>query len=160
MSVEMTKAMKQAISDVLNKMFFLAVQVNEKGIALNEWFSDKRQLAGATIGFTGPASGFSFLLIPEVVVREMTANFLGIAEKAVSEKQERDTVKEALNMIAGHMFSKFDEKGAFQIGIPLLINEGELLAGQFGRFNNGAIIIETEHSHMAAGIVIEKADRL
>ena len=160
MSGEMMKAMKQAISDVLNKMFFLPVQVNEKGPALNEWFSNKQQLIGATMGFTGPASGFSYLLIPEGVVREMTANFLGIAEKAVSEKQERDTVKESLNMITGHMFSQFDKKGAFQIGIPLLINKGELLAGQFDRFNKGVIFIETEHSHVAAGIVINQGDRL
>jgi CheY-specific phosphatase CheX len=154
------KAMKQAISDVMNKMFFLPVQINEKRLALREWLSNEQPFFGATIGFTGPSSGFSYLLIPEEVVREITANFLGIDEKAVSENQEKDTVKEALNMIAGHMFSQFDEKGAFQIGIPQLINKSELLAGQFDSFNNEAIFIETEHSHMAAGIVVNQVDRL
>ncbi|MDP2862169.1 MAG: chemotaxis protein CheX [Desulfobacterales bacterium] len=156
MSVEMMKAMRQAISDVMNKMFFLPVQVNEKGLALREWFSNKLPLVGATINFTGSSSGYSYLLIPAGVAREMTANFLGIAEKGIDVKQERDTVKEALNMITGHMLSQFDRKGDLRIGIPQLINESDLSAGQLDGFNKGAILIETEHSHIAAGIVIKK----
>jgi len=154
------KAMHQAISDVMNKMFFLSLQINEKALALSEWFSGKHPLVGATINFTGPSSGYSYLLIPAEVAREITANFLGVSEKAISEKQEKDTVKEALNMIAGRMFSQFDAKGAFQTGIPELINESGLVAGQLDSFNNGAIFIETEHSHMAAGIVMKQVDRL
>jgi hypothetical protein len=84
----------------------------------------------------------------------MTANFLGIAEKEVDVKQERDTVKEALNMITGHMLSQFDRKGILRIGIPQLINESDLSAGQLDGFNKGAILIETEHSRIAAGIVM------
>lgn len=154
MSGEMMKAMQQAISDVMNKMFFLPMQINEKGLALREWFSSKQPLVGATLSFTGPSSGFSYLLIPAEVAREITADFLGLDKEAINRKQETDTVKEALNMIAGHMFSQFDAEGAFQLGIPNLINESELLAGQLDNFNNGAILIETEHSHMAAGIII------
>lgn len=155
MSGEMMKAMQQAISDVMNKMFFLSVQVNEKGLALREWFSNKLPLVGATINFTGPLSGYSYLLIPAGVAREMTANFLGVAEKTINIIQERDTVKEALNMITGNMLSQFDRKGVFLIGIPQLINESDLLAGKLDGFNKEAILIETEHSHMAAGIVIK-----
>jgi CheY-specific phosphatase CheX len=160
MSGEMMKVMQQAISDVMNKMFFLPVQVNEKGLALREWFSNKLPLVGATINFTGPLSGYSYLLIPAGVAKEMTANFLGIAEKEINVKQEMDTVKEALNMITGHMLSQFDRKGDLRIGIPQLINDSDLLAGQLDGFNKGAILIETEHSHIAAGIVIKQADRL
>lgn len=156
MSVEMMKTMKQAISDVMNKMFFLPVQFNEKGLALHEWFSNEQQLVGAAISFTGPSSGFSYLLIPAGVAREITANFLGIAEKTITEIQERDTVKEALNMIAGNMLSQFDRKGVHRIGIPQLINESDLSAGQLDGFNEGAVLIETEHSHIAAGIVINQ----
>jgi len=155
MSVEMMEAMHQAISDVMNKMFFLPVQINKKGLALREWFSNKLPLVGAAITLTGPLTGFSYLLVPEGVAREMTANFLGIAEKEVDVKQERDTVKEALNMIIGHMLSQFDRKGDLRIGIPQLINESDLSAGKLDGFNKGAILIETEHSCMAAGIVIK-----
>lgn len=155
MSVEMMEMMLQAISDVMNKMFFLPVQVNEKGLALQEWFSNKLPLVGAIINITGPLSGFSYLLIPAEVAREMTANFLGIAEKEINVKQERDTVKEALNMITGDMLSQFDRKGILRIGIPQLINESDLSAGKLDGFNKGAILIETEHSRIAAGIVIK-----
>jgi len=155
MSVEMMKAMRQAISDVMNKMFFLPVQVNEKGLALREWFPDKLPLAGATISLTGPLSGFSYLLVPAGVAREMTANFLGIPEKGINVKQEMDTVKEALNIIAGNMLAQLDKKGTFSIGIPQLIKESDLSAGQLDGFNKGAILIETEHSHMAAGIIVK-----
>ena len=160
MSVEMMEAMHQAISDVMNKMFFLPVQVNKKGLAMREWFSNKLPLVGAAITFTGPSSGYAYLLIPAGVAREMTANFLGVAEKEVDVKQERDTVKEALNMITGHMLSKFDKKGDLRIGIPKLINENDLSVGKLDGFNKGAIFIETERSHIAAGIVIKLADGL
>ena len=156
MSEEMMETMKQAIFDVMNKMFFLPVQINEKGLALREWFSNRLPLIGATVSLTGdPLSGFSYLLMPAVVAREMTANFLGIPEKEINVKQERDTVKEALNMITGNMLSQFDKKGAFRIGIPRLINEGDLSTGKLDGFNKGVILIETEHSCMAAGIVIK-----
>jgi len=157
MSEEMTKAMRKAISDVMNKMFLLPVQIKGNGIALNKWFSNHQALVGAILNFTGPSSGFSFLLMPKAVIREITANFLGVSEKAVDVQQERDTVKEALNMIAGLMFSQFDTEGAFQIGIPELLNESELMAGKLDGFNTGAILIETEHSLFAAGTVISQA---
>jgi hypothetical protein len=154
MSAEMMEMMRQAIFDVMNKMFFLPVQVNAKGLVLREWFSNKLPLVGATITLTGPLSGFSYLLVPAGVAREMTANFLGIDEKGINVTQERDTVKEALNMIIGHMLSQFDKKGLLRIGIPQLIGESDLSAGKLDQFNKGAILIETEHSHIAAGIVM------
>jgi len=148
--------MRQAIFDVMNKMFFLPVQVNAKGCSMREWFANEPQLLGTTIGITGgPLKGVSYLLIPAGIVREMTANFLGIAEKEIDIKQERDTVKEALNMVTGNMLSQFDKKGLLRIGIPQLIGESDLSAGKLDQFNKGAILIETEHSRMAAGIVIK-----
>lgn len=160
MSEEMMTAMRQAISDVMNKMFFLPVQICEKKASLREWFSGKTPAIGAIVGFTGPLPGFSYLLIPAEIAREITANFLGISEKTANTKQEKDTVKEALNMITGLTLSQFDKKGAFKIGIPELIDENKMTAGLFDDFNKGAIFIETERSRMAGGIVMNQVDRL
>jgi len=38
-----------------------------------------------------------------------------------------------------------------------LLSESELMAGKLDGFNKGAILIETEHSRFAAGIVINQA---
>ncbi|MDQ1331916.1 MAG: hypothetical protein QG578_2186 [Thermodesulfobacteriota bacterium] len=157
MSEEIKKAMHQAISDVMNKMFFLPVQINLKGLAVREWFSNRHPLIGAEVGLTGGRlSGYSYLMMPGAAAREMTANFLGIAEKEMKATQERDTVKEALNMITGNMLSQCDKKGFLRIGIPRLINENDLPAGRLDAFDKGAILIETEHSRMAAGIVLRR----
>jgi len=154
------KVMHQAISDVMNKMFFLPVQVNAKEFSMREWFSTELRLFGATVSLTGGTlKGSSYLLIPAGVVKEMTANFLGVAEKEINVQQEGDTVKEALNMVTGNMLSQFDKKGLLRIGIPQLIGESDLSAGKLDQFNKGAIFIETEHSRMAAGIVMNSADK-
>ncbi|MBU4010094.1 MAG: chemotaxis protein CheX, partial [Proteobacteria bacterium] len=106
MSGEMMKAMKQAISEVMDKMFFMPVQVNEKTGALSDWFTCEEPIVGATLDFKGPRMGFSYILLPAGFAREITANFLGSTEGTISEKQEQDTLKEALNMIVGYMLSQ------------------------------------------------------
>jgi CheY-specific phosphatase CheX len=152
------KAMHQAISDVMNKMFFLPVQIKVKGPVLREWFSNRFPLVGVAVSLTGkPLTGFSYTLIPQKTAREMTANFLGMADMDITAKQETDTVKEALNMITGTMLSEFDGSGVVRMGIPQLINEGDLSAVKLDRFDKRAIYIETEHSRMAAGIVLKQA---
>jgi CheY-specific phosphatase CheX len=151
----MTMNMKQAISNVLELMFFLPVQFIENDCPMSEWLPQDQVYTGATLGFSGPVSGSYYLLIPVAMAKEITANFLGLSEEEVNEAQERDTVKEALNMIGGHMLSLVDKPDGYQLAIPQIISEtGFDMNTNVGKKEN-IIFIEAEGSHLAAGIVLD-----
>jgi hypothetical protein len=147
--------MREAISNVLGTMFFQPVQISDTNCSLQEWLFDKQSLLGATLNFSGPLAGVFYILIPIKVVTEITANFLGIEEEEINEEQKKDTIKEALNIIGGHMFSLFDTEGAFRLGIPELIEENDLTEDKLGDLKGDVILIGTEENRLAVGIVIE-----
>jgi CheY-specific phosphatase CheX len=151
----MMEMMREAISNVLETMFFQPVQISDRTCTLQEWLFDKQSLLGATLNFNGPSAGSCYILIPIKVVTVITANFLGLEEKGINEEQRRDTVKEAINMIGGDMFSLFDKEGAFKLGIPELIEENDFNDNKLGDLRGDIILIETEDNCLAAGIEIE-----
>ena len=146
--------MKQAISDVLETMFFQPVQISCKDCTLQEWFSDKQSLLGAILTFSGPFAGSIYIVIPVNLVKEITANFLGIEKEEVNENQKKDTIKEALNIIGGHMFSLFDKEGAISLGIPELIGDNNLKHDNLGEIKGNTFFIKTDN-HQAALVVTE-----
>ena len=151
----MMTTLREAISNVLETMFFQPVQIVDYDCTLLEWFSQNQSLLGATLNFDGPLSGSLYLLIPGRMTDEITANFLGLSGERINEEQKRDSVKEALNMIGGRMFSFFDRKSVFKLGIPKLIEENDLTDNRLGELEGDMIPIETEDNRLAAGIVFE-----
>jgi len=151
----MMGAMRAAISNVLETMFFQPMQISNKNCTLQEWFSGKQSLLGATLNFTGPFAGSVYVLIPAKVVSEITANFLGLDEAETNEEQRMDTLKEALNMMGGHMFSLFDKEGDISLGIPEVIEESNLKHDKLGEIKGDTLFIETEDSRLAVGIMTE-----
>lgn len=151
----MMKTMREAISDVLETMFFQPVQFADNNCTLQEWFAGRQSLLGANLNFNGPLAGSLYLLIPVRMASEITANFLGLREEEINEEQKGDTIKEAINIIGGRMFSLFDKKGAFKLGIPELIEEDALTDDKPGGIRGDIILIETGDNHLVAGIVID-----
>ena len=151
----MMKTMREAISNVLDTMFFQPVQFVDSKCTLQEWFSDKQSLVGATLNFISSSEGSFYLLLPVEIVKDVTANFLGLLEEEINEKQEKDTIKEALNMIGGHMLSLLDSKADFRLGIPEFIEENDLTNDKLGDLKGDIIFIETADNRLAAGIVID-----
>lgn len=151
----MMKTMREAISDVLETMFFQPVQFADNNCTLQEWFAGRQSLLGATLNFSGPLAGSFYLLIPVRIAGEITANFLGLREEEINEEKKKDTIKEAINIIGGRMFSLFDKKGAFKLGIPELIEEDDLADEKLGGIRGDIILIDTGDNHLAAGIVID-----
>jgi len=151
----LTKMMREAISNVLETMFYLPVQFAENNLTLLEWFTDAQSLQGATLSFYGPLTGRISLLMPVKILSEITANFLGLNEGETNGEQKRDTLKEILNMIGGHMLSLVDEGGLFKIGLPEVIDEDDLSLHKLGEIKGEITLIETEDNHLAAGIAFE-----
>ncbi|MBW2340078.1 MAG: chemotaxis protein CheX [Deltaproteobacteria bacterium] len=151
----MMKTLKEAISNVLDTMFFQPVQLDESNSNFQEWFSIGQSLCGATVSFNGPLAGSLYLIVPLDLLSEITANFLGLKEEEIHEDQRRDTVREALNMIGGRMLSLADKAGAFKLGIPELMDENDLSDEKLAALRGDMVFIGTENNHLAAGIMIE-----
>jgi chemotaxis protein CheY-P-specific phosphatase CheC len=151
MQETMMMTMKQAISNVLETMFFLPIQIVEDRGLLNTWFTEEPVIKRARVQFAGPFSGSFFLLVPANMAREVAANFLGLEEAEVERDQEEDTVKEALNMIGGYVLSQVDKADEFQLGIPEILPENEFDTALTDKLHENMIFIKTEENHLAAG---------
>ena len=150
-----TENLEEAIFNVLETMFFEPVQIINKEISLLNWFSDKQPLFGANLAFIGPMKGFFYMFVPNTVATEITANFLGIDEEEIDDEQRMDTVKEALNMIGGNVFSFFDKKGEFKLGIPKLMGEEKNTYEMLEKIKGDTVFIESMDNRLAAGVAIE-----
>jgi CheY-specific phosphatase CheX len=147
--------LKQAISSVLETMFFLPVQIIEESSLWDNWSQQKTQVWHVAVGFSGPVNGSFFLLVPASLAQEITANFLGLDEAEVVPSQESDTVKEALNMIGGYVLSEVDQADEFQIGIPEVVSDGQTDLANLQLEPHHTIIIETEDNNLAVGLRLE-----
>jgi ribosomal protein L5 len=90
----------------------------------------------------------------------MTADFLGIDPDQVLDDQKADTIKEATNMIAGHMFSQFDKDGRIQLGIPELIRHSPLIAEDIDAIRGTMVWVTTDTEKLAVVTVLNSADFL
>lgn len=151
--VNMMKAMRTSISEVLGTMFFQMVQIVDANSTLQEWLAQEQSLLGATLDFGGPLAGSFYLLIPVDAANKITANFLGLNADEVHEEQQNDTVKEMLNMIGGGLLSIIDQKGTFKLGLPELIETNDLTLDKFDGLQKDFVLFETKDHRLAAGLV-------
>jgi CheY-specific phosphatase CheX len=144
----LTSAMKNSISDVLETMFFLAVDFDDS-VSLDEfWDPDKDKITAARLNFNGPLSGYCILYIPEKLSVSITADFMGKEEKDVSDNQVKETVKEITNMITGNAFSLYDPEAVFNLGVPELTGLDDFHKDLNGSGNRISITIDTVENRL------------
>jgi CheY-specific phosphatase CheX len=143
----------RSISNVLETMFFLPIKIEEEGPGADQWMEDVPNLIGARVDLKGPFTGCAFFVLSETVVAEMAANFLGIPQEEATPDQQADTLKEALNMIAGHMLSLYDTEGKIQLGIPEMLAAEDISLDKLAAVSQHSLLIATEDSRMLAGIL-------
>jgi len=155
MDQQMMTSLKQAISSVLETMFFLPVQIVEGNNLREDWSQQDSGIWHVRVQFSGPVNGSFFLLVPAGLAREITANFLGLDEADVGSGQESDTVKEALNMIGGYALSQVEKADEYQISIPEIARAGQkdLVSMQLEPHNT--ISIETDENILAVGLHLD-----
>lgn len=154
MNTEMIQEhLKEAISRVMETMFFLPVQFQEGAQGLKTWFSPGASVLEASVEFAGPRSGKVFLLVPVQGLKEMAANILGLDDDGLSNEHLQDTLKEAINMIAGRMLSLVDTEGACALGIPRLVGEWNGKDRGDHQSPGAFLLFETARDHLAAGIM-------
>ena len=145
--------LKEAISRVMETMFFLPVEFPDVPGTLWEWFSREGKVLEALIDFQGSRSGRGFLLVPRQGLKEMASNFLGLREAEVSEEQVQDTLREAINMMTGQMLSLLDRGGGCALGIPRFAGERNLSDARGEKSPGVLLLFETQRNHLAAGVI-------
>jgi len=113
--------MRDSISEVLEKMFFLTLDFQEAADEHEFLDSYSGDILVSRLDFSGPFSGFFELLIPERLAILMAADFMGSNEDNVSQDQVYDTVKEIINMVAGNTFSNLDRQTPMNLDIPEMV---------------------------------------
>ncbi len=121
---------------------------------------DDQSLTGAFLDFSEGLEGTVYVIAPDRWVLRMTADFLGIDLNQVTDDQKADTIKEATNMIAGHMFSLFDKDGRVQLGIPELIRRSPLIAADLDSIKGMMVWATTETEKLAVVTVLNSVGLL
>ena len=78
MQTKMMEPLKDAISKVLERMFFQTLAISEKKIPLKEWFSKHQALAGAKVEIRGTSPATAYLISSQEALKDLTENFMGV----------------------------------------------------------------------------------
>ena len=144
-------AMKDSISDVLEKIFFLPLEFSDM-VTSKELGAD--EMLVSKLGFAGPFSGCFFFFVPKRYAMAFAANFLGEKDENISQDQASETVKEALNMLAGTTFFHYDDQAVFSLDIPVLVQPAELRDDPSNSEHNIFIGIETLETRLGLQLII------
>ena len=147
---DMTTAMKNSISEVLETMFFLSLDFFHNDADIRElWTMGKDQIVAAKLNFSGPLSGYAIFCIPKKSALSITADFMGKDEQEISDDQINETIKEIINMIIGNTFSMYDPDVVFDLGVPELVTFNDFLKELSDSEKRFSMVIETLENYLA-----------
>ncbi len=141
--------MTLSISNVFETAFFQSVEIQgETGpLELQSFLSG--ELIGACLEFSGTLAGKVYIVAPDSWVKNLTADFLGTDVLLVTDAQKQDTIKEAVNMVVGHMFSFFDKDGEIHLGIPEMISHTPLTREDLRMITGDVLQVMTDSQALA-----------
>ena len=151
----LTAAMKTSISDVLETMFFLPLDVYDTASPEELRIFETEGIMACKLTFSGPFSGRFVFWAPNESALSLTANFLGMDQSGISKDQITETVKEIINMIAGNTFSIFNPQVVFNLDIPQMIQFEDPCMDHSGSEEEAFIVITTLEDRLALQMVIE-----
>lgn len=152
MKNSLMRAMKNSISEVLEKMFYLSIEIEDEQKSYE--IDENEGYYTSKLSFKGPFSGTLYTRCPENLLKIMTVNFLGVDEKEVTNTHMLEVVKEMANITTGNIFSKYDESSEFQLGIPE-ISTDEITFTDENSEKNINLIVETDGTFLGFKIEIE-----
>lgn len=118
-------AMTTSISEVMETMFFLPVEIGSK-IFFEESGIEKNQSIACQLTFSGDTSGKLITVAPSDLAAEMAENFMGEAKEQLTQEHLTGTLTEMLNMVCGNTLSQVKPKVPYKLGIPELISFSDL----------------------------------
>ena len=150
-------AMKDSISEVLEKMFFLPLEFSDTLTFGELGESERHNIVAARLDFRGPFAGHFFLYIPQGLAQSLTASFMGRDEEIVLNDHVTETTKEILNIIAGNTFSCVNHKAVFNLDIPKLVSVDKVMGGDANQEEEIFIPIDTLKGRLAVKMVYRLA---
>ena len=154
---DMTTAMKNSISDVLETMFFMSLDYPDDVDIHELWSREKDPIIAAKLNFSGPLSGYAVFCIPKKSALSITADFLGKDKEDIYDDQINGTVKEIINMIIGNAFSMYDPEAVFDLGIPELVGFHDFIKDLSDSEKKFSVVIETLENYLAFQMNIKNA---
>ncbi|MBF0100264.1 MAG: chemotaxis protein CheX [Desulfobacterales bacterium] len=119
--MDLKKAMRASISEVLETMFFLTLQFEDQCKLEECGLLDIERIYACKLDFKGKFSGYFTVFIPEEVLIIMAENFMGEERDNLTSDHIEGTIKEVINMVAGSTFSNYNSEIVFNLGIPKMI---------------------------------------
>ena len=146
--------MKTSISDVLEIMFYLPLEIS----ASSNWEETgvhEEDVLISKLDFKGSFNGSSFFFVPQMLAMDLTASFLGSDKSQITQEQVLETVGEILNMMTGGTFSSYDDQAVFDLGVPEHVELASVRAKEADSKNIAFVGIDTLDSVSAFQLVIE-----
>jgi CheY-specific phosphatase CheX len=125
MMKDMKKAMAASISEVLETMFYMPLELEDTGDPDKRGLFDISDLRVCRLSFKGRMTGHMVMMIPENLLAAMAVDFMGEDMENITRVHTDGIIKEVVNMVLGHMLSNLDEKSDFHLGIPELLEGRE-----------------------------------
>lgn len=153
----LSAAMMDSIFNVMEKMFFLSVNVDRVARLDAIKFDPDDTILAARLHFSGQMKGYSTIFVPKKLAAAITANFLGTDKFTLTKDQIIGTVTEIVNMLVGDTFNLFDPLVVLNLTIPKQIAYTEAFDKKGPTTANEITIgILTQEDNMAFQMVIEQ----
>lgn len=149
MKKTLMKVMTTSISDVMETMFFLPVEVGPETI-FKKCGIEKDGSIACELTFTGDTTGKLIIVCPTDLTAEMAENFMGEPKDNLTQEHLSGTLTEMLNMVCGNALSKTEPTIPYELGIPELISCSELDE------KDEYTLIETIDSKMAVSLIMDE----
>lgn len=147
-------AMKDSISEVLEKMFFVPLNFSEHKSPYELWKPGKDKVLVTELGFQGPFSGTVISFIPEENALSLAADFLGENAKEVPAQHGREIAQEITNMVSGNTFRLLDSQSVFDLETPKMSLFEKAAASQVDWVKEIFVSLQTTEGSMAFGMVV------
>nr|WP_320193574.1 chemotaxis protein CheX [uncultured Desulfobacter sp.] len=135
-------AMTNSISEVMETMFFMPVEIGPETI-LNDSGIDLNTALACRLTFTGDVCGHIDVISPEPLAAELASNFLGEDKSELTWEQQLGTLSEMLNMVCGNALKKIKCQAPYKLSIP------EKITGSGLNGTAECTLIETMDANMA-----------
>lgn len=151
------EAMKASIFEVLETMFFMAIDNVTDG-EKKKPLPSGNDVLGVKLYFNGPVCGCFRLMIPSLLAHAISADFLGVDNAALTEDDVHQTLMEMVNMLAGNTLSYYDADMVFDLSIPRIIGEDSVAGNHSGRAGHCGLDIQTLSQHMIMTAEFDSTD--
>ncbi len=148
MMKDLKQKMTTSISEVLETMFFMALEFEECEDIRESNISAESNVRVCKLDFSGKLNGHFLIFIPEDLLISMTSDFTGEDREDITQEYTDGTIKEVINMVGGNMFAALDNQSAFKLGIPEIIEDKNFVNTISSNPPEGLVLAEAIEGHL------------